>query len=133
MVKRAIETAKLYRFERQFLSGPKKPGCADTPIKKLRRFAKKVWQGNRIHCPKIIAGKGTLHCGRRVSYCQGQSYIELCRSQRNQLVLLHELTHAMGYSTHGKRFCERYFDLLVRHLGYDMHELLLAAEEFKLT
>jgi hypothetical protein len=53
-----------------------------------------------------------------VSYCEGFTKIVLARSQRNVLVLLHELTHALGPCVHGRKFIKLYFRLLQRYGGF---------------
>ena len=102
---------------------------------KLKKLLKKVWHEEDtrgLSHPYVVAGKGTLHNDAFTSYTTGFSYIQLARHQRNSLVLLHELTHCLGFHTHGRRFVKRYFDLLVKYLGYEMGELTLLASLFKI-
>jgi hypothetical protein len=50
-------------------------------------------------------------------------------SSRNMTdgVLLHEVTHAMGFWEHGPRFLRRFIDLLVRYCGAEEGELVMLA------
>jgi len=105
---------------------------ADRPMAFLREFAERVWAaeapaGRRK--PTITADYGTLHNGRAYSYCEGFTKIVLARSQRNVLVLLHELTHALGPCVHGPKFIRLYFRLLRRWAGYHRWFLETVAAE----
>jgi hypothetical protein len=40
------------------------------------------------------------------------------------LVLIHELTHALGFRYHGKTFVQRYFPLLWKYADYDQQFLI---------
>lgn len=127
----ASDTRWLYRLEDTTL---RYNGFAnaDRPMAFLRELADKVWAaeapaGRRK--PTITADDGTLHNGRAVSYCEGFTRIVLARSQRNVLVLLHELTHALGPCVHGPKFIRLYFRLLRRWAGYNRWFLQTLADE----
>lgn len=88
-------------------------------MSELRALGQRIWRETtrrRDRCPSIKAGRGTLHCGKLVSYCEGRSSIVLARHERTRSVLIHEMTHALGPETHGRRFQELYARLLGRYL-----------------
>lgn len=127
----ARDTRWLYRLEEETLRFNSFAN-ADRSMKFLRDLADKVWAaeapaGRRK--PTITADYGVLHQGRAFSYCEGFTKIVLARSQRNVLVLLHELTHALGPCVHGKKFIKLYFGLLRRWAGYHRWFLQTVAAE----
>jgi len=69
--------------------------------------------------PELVFGKGMWYRDGFVSYCQGHSKIELARGQRNVLILVHEITHALGHQWHNDAFIRRYLGLLCRYAKYD--------------
>jgi hypothetical protein len=98
----------------------------------LRAIVDQVWDaeapvGRRK--PTITADDGAFWQGRAWSYCEGFTKIILARSQRNVLVLLHELTHALGPCVHGKKFVRLYFRLLKKYAGYSRWFLETIAAE----
>ena len=110
--RRAADTRKVYAFEDQL---PRRPAG----IRSLRRLARRIWRayhrrGNR--CPAVIAGRGIPSNGTLASYCLGYTEIVLARQHRNRMVLIHEMTHALGPRTHGIRFQNLYAELLDRYL-----------------
>lgn len=110
---RASDTRWLYRIEDHSFRFNKYANT-ERSIEYLRRFANRVWRsvGSSRQVPTIRT------IGGGVSWCQGYSEIRLCRGHRNILVLLHELTHALGPCVHGPRFVKLYFRLLNEHAGY---------------
>ena len=48
----------------------------------------------------------------------GYTEIVLARGQRTVLVLLHELTHALGPGVHGPKFVRLYFYLLRKYARF---------------
>ena len=111
--KRAVITRRFYLFEEECI-----PMGPDVSIYRLRRLAKRIWRDNtnrRDRCPEIIAGNGTKQSGRWISYCEGRCKIVLARHERRTPVLIHEMVHALGPETHGKRFEKRYFALMDRY------------------
>lgn len=116
----ASDTRWLYRLEDETLRYNSFAN-ADRSMKFLRALVDKVWAaeapaGRRK--PTIRADDGVIYNGKAYSFCLGFTDIILARSQRNVLVLLHELTHALGPCVHGKKFIKLYFGLLRRHAGY---------------
>lgn len=92
------------------------------PMDELRAIAWKIWKkeapkGRKF--PNIAAARGVVYCGALCSYCMGYTTIKLARHHRNPLVLIHELTHALGPTYHGKYFVRRYFPLLKKYAGFD--------------
>ena len=119
--RRAAETRWLYRTENTMFKSNVYANC-DMPIEYLRRLAKRVWEkeapkGRRF--PTIIANAGQSWGGRFTSYCEGFTFIALARHHRNVLVLLHELTHALGPCVHGPKFVRLYFYLLRKYARFN--------------
>jgi hypothetical protein len=107
-------------------------------INSFMSFAKYVWRHEAPKnwpCPEIKLGQGTFYCGRYLSYCVGRSFIEIARPDAKISVLLHELTHALqnGSPSHGRKFCDRYFDLLVKYAHFDRFELETLADFYKVV
>lgn len=138
MSKARVDTRRLYRFEHLFLCKPANPGNKDTAIGELRALAAEVWRDynkkKSRDCPPLIAGAGILHGDTYYSYYEVMPVhkIVLSRTQRTKTVLLHEMTHALGRGMHNAAFCALYFELLHRYLGYDLDELKLQAQNFKI-
>jgi len=115
--RRAAETKKLYLFEELWV-----PAGPDLPIARLRTLARRIWLDagrSEATLPSITAGEGVRQGSRLLSYCWGPrsaQAIVLARSQRNPRTLIHEMTHALGPSTHGRAFKRLYEDLLGRYL-----------------
>ena len=97
----------------------------------LRRLAKEVWDGEAPsrRFPDIVAGRGIKYGGTLLSYCLGYTRVVLARNQRSILVLLHELTHALGPVNHGAKFVKLYFRLLEKYAKYDWRLLQGVAAE----
>jgi hypothetical protein len=135
-----VETRRLYQFEQVFMrrSVVPKGAIKYRSQRYLQEFASKVWakhgrKGQRV--PLI-----RLRADIDMSWCIGFSLIELSISgkarggfKHNTIdVLLHELTHAIGYSTHGRGFVRKYVELLVEYAGFDEGELRLALGLFNI-
>lgn len=110
---RASDTRWLYRLEDETFRFNRFANT-ERSMDYLRRFANRVWRsvGTSRQIPTIRSVDGGT------SWCQGYSQIRLCRGHRNILVLLHELTHALGPCVHGPRFVKLYFRLLHEWAGY---------------
>ena len=118
----ASDTRFLYRVEREFLHTTNDYANRIMSMKRLNRIAKRVWAaeappGRRF--PSIEAGKGIFYSGAWLSYCMGYTEIVLAKGQRTVLVLLHELTHALGPGVHGQRFVKLYFYLLKKYARFN--------------
>jgi hypothetical protein len=102
-------------------------------MSELKAVAEQVWAkyGKGKPMPRIAAGPGTPHGTKLYSYSQG-GYIQLARSQRNLLVLVHELIHEMGYDEHDAGFIKKYLPILADVLKVDLQKLKAAAKEYKL-
>jgi hypothetical protein len=115
----AVQTRALYRYEGTRFRDSHLLKVRS--IKELRRLTARIWQAEKTArpdaAPAIIAGRGVYQSGRWLSYCEGRAKIVLARHERNILVLIHELTHAIGFTHHGTAFRERYFGLLRRYAG----------------
>lgn len=127
--KRAVETRRLYKFEAVFSRALPVETRRDRSISELRDISELVWaKHGRKWCriPDVVCAPDDA----QFSYCQGFSKIALLRAHRNLAVLLHELTHAIGYAGHGKRFVNRYVALLVDYGGCEEGELRLGLSMF---
>lgn len=137
--RRAVDTRRLYRFENLFMPDVLKPGVKSSKSADyLQGVADTVWVKhgrNKMNPPKIQLVDEPGH-----SWCLGYSDIFLTRNpQKGEgtphdtvCVLLHELTHAMGYSTHGKGFVNKYIELLVEYGGCSEDELRLGLTLFNI-
>lgn len=117
--RRAAETRALYAYEARAFRDPQL--LQSRPIQELRRLATRVWiahqSARRERPPEIVAGAGYFQSGRYLSFCEGRRRIVLARHERNRLVLLHELTHALNFATHGAGFRKKYFEIVRSHGG----------------
>ena len=110
--RKARDTRAVYRWEDRIRSGSQYAA----PIGALRSLARRVWREHgKGSCPEVRAGRGIPFTGTLASYSMGR-LIVLARHHRDKVVLLHELTHALGPSTHGRRFQNLYAELLERYL-----------------
>ncbi len=123
-----INTRKLYKLETLF------PVEKDQNISKLRSLGEKIWineTSGKKDIPEITAGRGLYHGDTFLSVCyqigNQTPKIILARQHRKTSILIHELTHALGYWDHGEKFIKKYFDLLVKYGNYDYNFLLLTA------
>lgn len=125
----AVKTRHLYNFEQAHFRGTR--FVKSIPMKNLRKMTKRIWNafGKNKELPKIIASKGTLYGGRYLSYNQFND-IHLIRNQRNVITLVHEITHALGFDDHNKRFVDMEFNILEQIFGAHRGELELTAELF---
>ena len=116
----ASDTRWLYRLEDKTFRFNRR-AVESRSMKSLRSLAQRVWKREAPNrsLPRIVAGRGAKTKGYALwSFCEGFSYIELARHQRTILVLLHELTHALGPCVHGPKFVRLYFRLLREYAGY---------------
>ena len=134
---RGVETRRLYKFEHIFATERLKGACRRRSLRFLRALLLSVWgkHGRRgLRPPDLTFGPGTPHGKDLVSFANGYHHIELVEGQRSVLVLLHELTHTLGYGNpHGPGFVRKYLNLLVEYGGCDEGELSLAAGLFNLN
>lgn len=134
--RRAVETRRLYRFEDLAQTFPRY-ALREYSLAFFRRLARKIWDAHgpwNKSLPQIDFGAGTPFGKQRVSYCDYDDgrRIELAPGQRNLVVFIHEITHALGFGTHGKGFVRRYFKLLAKYAKCDEDALLFEAAQFKL-
>lgn len=124
--KRATETRRLYRFE-DVDAHYSAYAVRARSLHFLRRLGRRIWAR-----AVVDFGPGTLHAGQRVSFCdwaRGRR-IELAPGQRTLVVFLHEMTHALGRGTHGKRFVKKYFRLLADYGKCNEEKLVINAALF---
>ena len=128
---KSVETRRLYRFEN--MSKAISPySNRKRSIKFLRSLAAEIWaEHGRSNCrvPSVQIGEGLVDKHTHISFCDGYSRIELTEAQATACVLIHEITHALGYGNpHGKGFVKKYFQLLVQYGKCDEGELMLDAK-----
>jgi len=126
----AKDTRWLYRLEDRTLKYNRFAN-ADRPMDELRKIADRVWaaEGGSRRKPTIRGTDGVRYGGKQYSFCSGFTDIVLARAQRNVLVLLHELSHALGPCVHGSKFIKLYFRLLHKFGGYNRPFLQSVAAE----
>ena len=129
-VRQMVETRRLYRFERVFFTEDVSPFISKLrPIGYLRNIANTVWakHGRRgVGVPEINVDPN-VEC----SHCTGYRNVVLLPEHCSLDVLLHELTHCIGYLTHSRAFVRKYVELLVEYGGCSEIELTLALGLFK--
>ena len=142
--RRGHATRWLYQQEARVLKFNKE-AMRRRPIEELRAIARKIWkvEGSKRKLPNIYATNGLWDAkapwdnrkqkGKWTSFCLGYSHIELARHHRTLLVLIHELTHALGPCIHGPRFVSLYFRLLHKYAGYNRWFLQFVAAERNIT
>ena len=131
IARRRRETRWLYHAEAALLEA-NRYASDDRGMDYLRKLARRIWdkeapKGRRF--PSIVAGRGCPSHSTLTSYCMGFTEIVLARHHRNVLVMIHELTHALGPCIHGKNFVRLYFRLLHKYAGYNRWFLQLVAAE----
>jgi hypothetical protein len=124
-----ITTRRIYKFEKEYFRGEPL-----MPMKTLQALAQKIWEweGKEEPLPRVVSGKGTKYNGRYYSYFDGEK-IELARSERNKVVLIHEMVHALGYDDHDADFTMKYFELLEQFGICSHRDLLYIGIEYKLV
>lgn len=82
-----------------------------------------IWvqeHGDLSTCPKLVKKENPLvtYQGTTTSYYDPDTHsIALIEGQRNLVVLVHEVAHAMGCYNHDWRFRKLYFRLLDNYVG----------------
>lgn len=126
--RRAEETNRLYKWEDRMRLTKQLPytlTCERTMID-LKLFAEEVWEKHGRKgwkMPEIKAWNGLFWKQydrefRGWSYQLGRT-IKLAKRHRNRMVMLHEITHAIGHYTHGRGFVRKYAELLEEYAGLD--------------
>jgi len=132
---RGVETRRLYWFESIF--SKELPAYVRRQRSEifLRYMLADGWKKHGckgVKQPQLTFGKGTPHHGKRCSFADKYSHIELVPGDRNVMILLHEITHTLGFGTpHGRGFARKYVELLVEYGRCDEGELNLALRLFK--
>lgn len=126
--KRMLQTRRLYAFENGVLRKEVPWGwqVQHDYVANLQIYTDTLWAAEKLRGspPRVAFGPGTPHCGKRVSFCQGRTYIELVKGDRDYLILLHELVHASGPVNHGRMFVRRYLAWLAKYAGLDYYLLM---------
>jgi hypothetical protein len=133
-----LATRKFYAFDRRLAWLVEWSGYLTIP--QLQRLAAYVWAAERQRgpVPRVVAGRGILWGGSRLSYYRRDDpvpRIELSRHQRDVGTLLHELAHAMGpwdKLDHGPAFTARCFHLYLLYGRINPARLMEAAMETRL-
>ena len=76
--------------------------------------------GSLEGCPKLDPKEHPLiisPCGTTSFYDPDAHVIHIVPGHRSLIILVHEITHAMGYHNHDWRFRKQYFYLLDRYIG----------------
>ena len=106
------QTRRIYRIERTWV-------YEEWPMRKLRRLAKKIWEGEGVKwkMPRIVAGRGMRYNGRCTSYCQERDLIVIARHHRDPKVLIHEIAHAIVgvWHNHDAVFEKKMVELLTKY------------------
>ena len=136
MTRTGVDTRRLYRFED--LTKSISPFANRHRSESfLRKMAEIVWQehGRRNQqCPDVRIGSGIKHDRYFVSFCEGRKKIELTEAQATVCVLLHGMTHAIGFGNpHGKGFVRKYFELLVQYGKCEQGPLIMDAKLFGIS
>ena len=123
-----VKTRHLYGFEEVYFKGTR--FSKSLSMNKLRKLTKKIWNtfGHNKKMPELVADSGVFYGGRFISYFE--TNIHLARNQRNVITLVHEITHALGFNDHDKRFVDMEFNILEQIFGAHRGELELTAELF---
>lgn len=111
--RRMIDTRRVYRLESEMYYDRRFSHITkQRSLQYLTSLAKKIWkkEGYKHQMPVIRFGKGF----QNYSWCDGET-IELVRTQRDELTLIHELVHAIGYDDHDKNFAARELILLDKY------------------
>ena len=111
--RRMIDTRRVYRLESEMYYDRRFSHITkQRSLQYLTSLAKKIWkkEGCKHQMPVIRFGKGF----QNYSWCDGET-IELVRTQRDELTLIHELVHAIGYDDHDKNFAARELILLDKY------------------
>ena len=135
--RKVVETRRLYAFEDVF--GKELPYFTrrDRSLSFLACLLSIVWAKHgrkNTKCPKLVFGEGVPHNGEKTSFAVGYDHIELVEGQRTVMILLHEITHTLGFGRpHGPGFVRKYLELLVEYGKCDEGELRMAMSLFKIA
>ncbi len=127
--RRMIDTRRLYRLEQElYYSKAFSSITKQQPLRHLTALAEFIWKKEKMkhRIPTIRFGKGTPHNSIPFSWCDGET-IELAKTQRDELTLIHEIVHAMGYDDHDKNFVTKELTLLEKYTTIKQEDLY---EEF---
>ena len=111
MASHGVNTRRVYAFDKALYTGEPL-----LPMAELRKLGRRIWTKHspwKARCPEIVAGKGMrFHDGSYISYCEGRNRIVLTRQDRNRVILIHEMSHALTHWRHGIGFQNKYAELL---------------------
>lgn len=134
------ETWRLYKWESYTISFKHFPErlTKRRSMAYLRRLAHQIWAKhgrNGIATLDIKAWNSTYWMQEKKqwrgwSYSAGFKEMRLGRDYRTVQYLLHELTHCIGYASHGRGFLRKYGELLVEYGGVEEGWLALSMGMF---
>lgn len=110
-----IDTQRLYALERLF------PSEKNLALQHLQTIAAKIWDIEATHNQEfpIITFSNPHYFSRAhrdFSFCMtdvdSPTVIVLANGHHKVTVLIHELTHALGYWQHDMKFVKKYFSIL---------------------
>lgn len=122
---RDFQRSKVYRSERKIEKGKVFPELKDVQ-KYCDRLLKSIWWKKNF--PKVSEilvddGRGrNSACGWRA--CSYRIRIKVPRSMRNQLIILHEISHGLATDKHGEDFCGVYIQLVRRFMSVQIAKSL---------
>lgn len=126
--RRMVDTRRLYKLEDDMYYDRRyRVLTKQRPYAFLLNLAKTIWKKEKVRnvMPELRFGAGTPHGGSLYSWCDGET-IELAKSQRDVITLIHELVHGMGFDYHDKGFVRREMELLKKYTDID-NELIFEA------
>lgn len=108
-----VETKRVYKLEETLYKNNQfKQITKQRPLNYLIKFAQNLWREEQYNhqFPDIRFGKGI----QQYSWTDGIT-IELSKSQRDILTLIHEIVHTLGFDYHNDKFLNKELDLLERY------------------
>lgn len=126
-----MRTRRLYAWESYDLHHRK--GVCDIGLELANIIVRLAWLHFKMQQPQPrIIMKRT----KEQPYCIGWSEIALTSANHTDLVLLHELAHAMRYGTEGNPhtagFVRQYIELMAWYYQWNKEELLCQTHQLKL-
>lgn len=108
-----VETKRVYKLEETLYTNTQfNKITKQRPITYLIKFAQNLWNKEHYNhqLPVIRFGKGI----QQYSWTDGK-IIELSKSQRDILTLIHEIVHTLGFDYHNHRFLNKELELIEKY------------------
>lgn len=124
----SVDTRRVYAFERITLPEMYPALFARRSLIWLQTVSDEVWlsDGRKNTYPPDVS----VSSRSGFSYCIGYRTIVLTVGDKCLAILLHEITHAIGYRTHDRAFVKKYVHLLTTYGGCDEGELVLGLSTY---